>query len=171
MLQTASKHKHNLNDEDKGGTIPWVPNHWGVPKSPNNVASTFFITAHLLPKDLRFEDGGAKLVSCPRYASVVMTLEIECLWGLLLATLRLYRFEHNICNINWLQLTYFPPVWTRVLHGLKFFVRSRPAPVGVQEILLTPTPHLHTFNPHLSRPNLHPPRTFSVSNPHLSKNY
>jgi len=27
-------------------------------------ASTFFNTAHLLPEDLRFEHGGAKLVSC-----------------------------------------------------------------------------------------------------------
>ena len=29
--------------------------------------STFFNTAHLLPKDLRFEHGGAKLVSFPRH--------------------------------------------------------------------------------------------------------
>ena len=34
-------------------------------KSPNNVTSTFFNTVHLLPKDLRFEHGGAKLASCP----------------------------------------------------------------------------------------------------------
>ena len=35
------------------------------PKSPNNVTSTFFNTVHLLPKDLRSEYGGAKLVSRP----------------------------------------------------------------------------------------------------------
>jgi len=35
----------------------------GPLKSPNNVISTFFITAHLFLKDLRFEYGGAKLVS------------------------------------------------------------------------------------------------------------
>jgi len=35
------------------------------PKSPNIVTSTFFNTVHLLPKDLRFEHGGAKLASCP----------------------------------------------------------------------------------------------------------
>jgi len=36
----------------------------GGPKSPNNVTSTFFHTVHLLPKELRFEDGGAKLAFC-----------------------------------------------------------------------------------------------------------
>jgi len=36
-----------------------------VPKSPNNVTSNFFNTVHLLPKDLSFEHGGAKLASCP----------------------------------------------------------------------------------------------------------
>ena len=35
-----------------------------VPKSPNNITSTFFITVHVLPKDLSFEHGGAKLASC-----------------------------------------------------------------------------------------------------------
>ena len=35
-----------------------------APKSPNNTASTFFNTVQLLPKDLRFEYGGAKLASC-----------------------------------------------------------------------------------------------------------
>jgi len=34
-------------------------------KIPNNVRSTSFNTAHLLPKDLRFDHGGAKLASCP----------------------------------------------------------------------------------------------------------
>jgi len=42
-----------------------APNHRRTPKSPNNVAITFFNTVHLLPNDLRFEHGGAKLVSCP----------------------------------------------------------------------------------------------------------
>jgi len=31
----------------------------GASKIPNNVASTFFNTVYLLPKDLRFEHGGA----------------------------------------------------------------------------------------------------------------
>ena len=54
------------------GAIPRVPNHYGqrlmtagAPKSPNNVTSTFFNTVHLLPKDLKFEQGGAKRASCP----------------------------------------------------------------------------------------------------------
>jgi len=36
-----------------------------APKNPNNITNTFFSTVHLVPKDLRFERGGAKLVSCP----------------------------------------------------------------------------------------------------------
>ena len=36
-----------------------------APKSPNDVSSTFFNALYLLPKDLRFEHGGAKLASCP----------------------------------------------------------------------------------------------------------
>ena len=43
----------------EGGTIPRAP------KSPNNDTSNFFNTVHLLPIDLRFEHGGAKLASCP----------------------------------------------------------------------------------------------------------
>jgi len=35
----------------------------GTPKSPNNVTSSFFNTVHLLPKDLRFEHGGANFAS------------------------------------------------------------------------------------------------------------
>jgi len=37
----------------------------GHRKVPQNVTSTFFSTVHLLPKDLRFEHGGAKLASFP----------------------------------------------------------------------------------------------------------
>jgi len=36
----------------------------GALKSLNNVTSTFFITVHLLLKDLRLERGGARLASC-----------------------------------------------------------------------------------------------------------
>jgi len=55
----------------RGAQIPWrrvtmgVPNHCGSLKSPNNVTSTFFNRVHLLPKDVRFEHGGAKLTSSP----------------------------------------------------------------------------------------------------------
>jgi len=52
------------NEGDKGGKIPRAPNHYGGAKSPNNVTSTFFNTVHLLPEDLRFKHGGAKLASC-----------------------------------------------------------------------------------------------------------
>jgi len=37
----------------------------GGAKSPNKVTSTLFDTVHLLPKDLKFEHGGAKPASCP----------------------------------------------------------------------------------------------------------
>ena len=59
------------NEGGKVGTIYWAPNHYGgvkslrgSPKSPNNVTSTSFNTIHLLPKELRFEHGGAKLTFC-----------------------------------------------------------------------------------------------------------
>ena len=39
----------------------------------------FFKTVHLLPKDLRFEHGGAKLVSCPRCH---LTSLRPCTWRL-----------------------------------------------------------------------------------------
>ena len=57
---------------NEGGMIPWAPNHYGerrmtagALKSPNNVTSALFNAVHLLPKDLKFEHGGAKLASCP----------------------------------------------------------------------------------------------------------
>jgi len=37
----------------------------GAQKSPNNVTRTFFNVVHLLPKDLKFEHGGAKLLLAP----------------------------------------------------------------------------------------------------------
>ena len=52
--------------------IPRAPIHYGgaeslreAPKSPNTITSTFFNTVNLLPKELRFEHGGTKLVFCP----------------------------------------------------------------------------------------------------------
>jgi len=53
-----------------GGRVPPSPHKlrtcFGGPKSHSNVISTFLKTVHLLAKDLRFEHGGAKLVSFPR---------------------------------------------------------------------------------------------------------
>jgi len=61
---------HNTRDvtRGQGGTISRAPNHYGGAKSHSNVITTFFKTVglHLLPKDLGFEHGGAKLVSFPR---------------------------------------------------------------------------------------------------------
>jgi len=49
----------------RGAQCPRTKSLW-EPKSPNNVANTFFNTGYyLLPKDRRFEHGGAKLVSFP----------------------------------------------------------------------------------------------------------
>jgi len=62
-------YEQGRNDRgDKGGKYPGHRKTTGASKSPNIIVSTFFIrpTVHLLPKDLRFKDGGAKLVSCPR---------------------------------------------------------------------------------------------------------
>jgi len=49
----------------EGHKFPGAESLWGrrltarTPKSPNNFTGTFFNTVHLLPKDLRFEYGGA----------------------------------------------------------------------------------------------------------------
>jgi len=59
-------HHQRRNERDKGAQFRRAPNHCGGPTSHNNVISTFFNAAHLLPKGLRFEHGGAKLLSCPR---------------------------------------------------------------------------------------------------------
>jgi len=64
MQITSGKHSNYVPQRGvtrggKGGTIPRAP------KSPNNVTRTFFNTIHLLPKDIRFEHGGAKLACCP----------------------------------------------------------------------------------------------------------
>jgi len=43
-----------------------APNHCGGgAKTPNNVTSSFFNTVHLLPENLIFEHGGARLASYP----------------------------------------------------------------------------------------------------------
>ena len=52
------------NEGNKGEKCSGRQINIGAPKIPSNVASTFFNTAHLLLKDLRFEHGVAKLVSC-----------------------------------------------------------------------------------------------------------
>jgi len=48
----------------------------GAPKSHNNVTS-IFSAAHLLPKDLGFERGSAKRLSC---SGCHLTLLRPCLW-------------------------------------------------------------------------------------------
>ena len=60
------------DEGSKRRKIPRAQNHhWGrqltprEPKRPNNVTSSFFKTVHLLPKNLRFENGDAKLASHP----------------------------------------------------------------------------------------------------------
>jgi len=59
----------------QGGAIALAQNHSGgaeilrlrrmiagAPKNPNDITRTSFNTVHLLPEDLRFENGGAKLL-------------------------------------------------------------------------------------------------------------
>ena len=57
---------HQGRDVGGKGHNSRTPNHCGGPKSYNNVISTSFNTVQLRPKDLRFEHGGANLVSYPR---------------------------------------------------------------------------------------------------------
>jgi len=55
----AGGHMQGRNEDGQGGAIPRAR------KSPNNVTCTFLNTVQLLPKDLRFEHGGARFASCP----------------------------------------------------------------------------------------------------------
>jgi len=73
-----------------GHNSPGAELLWGrqiiarAPKNPNNVASTFFNTVYLLPKDLRFEHGGATLVSCSdqgRIHPVILGRAISVIFG------------------------------------------------------------------------------------------
>ena len=63
----------------KGAQFPWrriavgTPNHCGGRRKVSPMSQVLFSTAHLLPKDLRFEHEGAKLVSCPGVPSNVVT--------------------------------------------------------------------------------------------------
>jgi len=43
--------------EGRGHDSPVAKSLWEAPKSPKNVTNTFFATAHLLPKDLKFKQG------------------------------------------------------------------------------------------------------------------
>jgi len=65
------------NEEARGRNYPSAESLWGAeilqgrqmiavaPKNPNNVTRTFFNAVHLLLEDLRFENNGSKLASCP----------------------------------------------------------------------------------------------------------
>ena len=59
---------HNTRDVTRGVKMAQSPGRriTAGPKSHNIVMSTYFKIVHLLLKDLRFEHGGAKLVSFPR---------------------------------------------------------------------------------------------------------
>jgi len=60
---TRGARGHSSRAANHYGGAEWLR---GAPESPNKVRNTLFNTAHLLPKDLRFKHGGAKLASCPR---------------------------------------------------------------------------------------------------------
>ena len=55
----------------RGPNSPGTESLWGRrisaggAENPNSTTSTFFNTVNFLPKDLRFEHGGAKVASCP----------------------------------------------------------------------------------------------------------
>ena len=76
----------------KGDTILRAPYHWGVPKSPNNVASTFFNTTHLYRKYLKFEHWRAPKLFLLRAPSNLVTPYGVC-WSANL-------IERFWCNFN-----------------------------------------------------------------------
>jgi len=47
------------------GTILREANHYGGAENLNSITSAFFNAVHLLPKDLRFQHGGPKLLLAP----------------------------------------------------------------------------------------------------------
>jgi len=49
----------------KAGAIPRAPNHCGGSRKVPTMSQVLSSTAYLLPKDIRFEHGGAKLAYCP----------------------------------------------------------------------------------------------------------
>jgi len=78
MCGSIPHHKHvtpgrqGRNEGEQGGHNPQTPNHYGgaewlrgTQKIPNHVWRTFFNTVNLLPKDVSFEHGDAKLASFP----------------------------------------------------------------------------------------------------------
>jgi len=65
VIQQFLVNSRGVTTGEQGGHIAHGAKSLGSPKSPKNVASAFFIRVHLLPKDLRFERGGARLASYP----------------------------------------------------------------------------------------------------------
>jgi len=70
MLQNYTMQGRNERGQE-GSNSTGAQSLWGrritagVAENLNSITSAFFNTVHLLPKDLRFEHGGAKLASAP----------------------------------------------------------------------------------------------------------
>ena len=75
LCSLASSIRQGRNKWGQGGrSDPGAESLREVPKSPNNVACTFFNTVHLLPKDLRFEHTwGRQTCFFPRAPSTLGT--------------------------------------------------------------------------------------------------
>jgi len=65
-VSVRTVYKTTRRSATRGHKSPGAESLRAAPKSPNNDTNTFFNTVLLLPKELRFEHGGAKLASCPR---------------------------------------------------------------------------------------------------------
>ena len=71
LLRNLGLHCRGVTRGERGHNYPGAESLWGRritaegAENPNSITSAFFNTLHLLPKDLRFEHGGAKLASCP----------------------------------------------------------------------------------------------------------
>ena len=81
VIWEISASTRDVTMSEQGDPIHRALNHYGgakwlrgEPKSPNNVTSTFFNRVHLLPKDLRFEQGGARLAFLHRTPQASTTL-------------------------------------------------------------------------------------------------
>jgi len=86
-----------------GHNSPGAESLRGLPKSSNNVASTFFNAADLLPKGLIFEHGGAILASCPgRHLTSLRPWCLGLLAGLSYSFLSLL-FCYTLSWVRWIQ--------------------------------------------------------------------
>ena len=65
LLRNHGLHCRGVTRAVRVAQFPGRRINMGGAENPNSITSAFFNAMHLIPKDLRFEHGGAKVASCP----------------------------------------------------------------------------------------------------------